>query len=109
MIHFTPTATKVLQDHLPESPNVGFRLLIRKSCSSIHYTLRHESNVKPTDELVEINDDIKLFIDAETFPLVDNTKVDFIEDHAKSGFTFDNPNIVMPSCSDCESSCQEAS
>ena len=103
MIHFTPTALDVLRRHLPESPDIGFRLLIQKSCSSIQYTLKHENQVWPDDESFELDDGIKLFVDAKTFPIVDNTRVDFTTEGAQSGFTFDNPNVVKPSCSSCES------
>lgn len=105
MINFTPSATAVLRRNLPESPDAGFRLLIKKSCSSVQYTLRQESEIQSNDELIELGDGIKLFIDAETFPMVDNTQVDFIEESAQSGFTFDNPNITKNSCSSCESNC----
>ncbi len=109
MLNFTPAATAVLRNHRPESPDAGFRLLVQKSCSSIKYTLRLEQEIKPNDKLIDLGDGIKLFIDAETFPMVDNTNVDFVEDAAQSGFTFDNPNITSSGCAGCESGCQEAS
>ncbi len=105
MLNFTPAATAILRTHLPESPDAGFRLLIKKSCSSVQYTLRQESEIQSNDELIELGDGIKLFIDADTFPLVDNTKVDFVEEASQSGFTFDNPNIFKSSCASCESGC----
>ena len=108
MIHFTSSAIKILQNHLPKSPDAGFRLLITRNCASIQYTLRQEESSLPNDEIVEIGEGIKLFIYADTFPLVDNTTVDFVEERTQSGFTFDNPNVIIPNCSSCESTCQEA-
>lgn len=105
MIHFTDSALDVLRQHLPELPNAGFRLLIQKCCSSLQYTLKHESEMWPDDKTFELEDGIKLFVDAQTLPVVDDTRVDFIQNGVQSGFTFDNPNVIKPSCSSCESTC----
>ena len=105
MLNFTPAATAILKDHLPESPEAGYRLMMQKSCSNVKYTLRLENEIRPNDELVELEYGIKLFIDAETFPMVDNTNVDFVEENNQSGFVFDNPNIAKSGCESCESGC----
>ncbi len=105
MINFTPSATEVLRNHLPDSQDAGYRLMMQKSCSNVKYTLRLEDEIRPNDELIELEEGIKLFIDSETFPMVDNTKVDFVEENNQSGFVFDNPNIAKSGCESCESGC----
>ncbi|THB75225.1 MAG: iron-sulfur cluster assembly accessory protein [Gammaproteobacteria bacterium] len=105
MLNFTSAATAILRNHLPESPEAGYRLLMQKSCSNVKYTLRLENEIRANDELVELEGGIKLFIDSETFPMVDNTKVDFVEENNQSGFVFDNPNITKSGCASCESGC----
>lgn len=105
MIHFTESATDVLRRHSPESTDAGFRLIMQKSCSCVQYTLRLEKEMKSNDEVIEIEDGIKLFVDSETFPMVVNTQVDFVEENSQSGFIFDNPNISKSGCASCGSGC----
>ena len=60
-------------------------------CSGFSYVMTFDQNDKPGD-LVSDYDGLKVALDAEAEPYIDNTVLDFNDDVTKRGFVFNNPN-----------------
>ena len=76
-------------------PNSRFRLKVKTGgCMGSIYTLAIEEvrEIEPGDRLLEIND-ISVIIDSESYPDLQDLKLDYAEDLMGGGFRFDNPNV----------------
>jgi len=62
-------------------------------CNGYEYAMNITS--KPShDDLVIQQDDITIYVDAESAPLLEGMVIDFIEGVMESGFKFTNPNAT---------------
>ncbi len=62
-------------------------------CNGYEYAMNTTS--KPSDDdLVVQQDDITIYVDAKSAPLLDGMVIDFIEGMMESGFKFTNPNAT---------------
>lgn len=75
-------------------------------CSGYQYGMSIAPSVEDGDELVELEDGVRVVIDQESKPMIAGAEIDYVEDLMKSGFTIYNPNAVS-SCA-CGSSFQAA-
>ncbi|MDR2260963.1 MAG: iron-sulfur cluster assembly accessory protein [Azoarcus sp.] len=94
MITLTPKAAAAIRRFMrgSETTVAGLRLLVRGGgCSGLQYGMRLEAG-KAEDDLEIDVDDIKIFVDPFTLPMVDAIHIDFIDSLAQTGFRFDNPN-----------------
>jgi iron-sulfur cluster assembly accessory protein len=68
----------------------GLRIIICPTGRDhLHCGLRLEQRAQPTDQVIDCGA-VKLFIDRESVPLVDDVTIDFIDDREVSGFRFTN-------------------
>ncbi|MGZ8409175.1 MAG: HesB/IscA family protein [Hyphomicrobium sp.] len=95
MVAFTDKAAEVVRRLITTSDDgaTGLRIMVDQGgCSGLQYMLGLERGAEPGDEVYDFGG-VKVFVDAETLPIVHNMQVDFIETLDRSGFVFDNPNV----------------
>ncbi|MDJ0555909.1 MAG: iron-sulfur cluster assembly accessory protein [Microcoleaceae cyanobacterium MO_207.B10] len=81
--------TKFLQDS-----NKGIRIsVVDGGCSGYEYSLNIANAPKEDDLLLE-KDNLQIFIDPKSAPLLDGVIVDYIEGLTESGLKFINPNAT---------------
>lgn len=77
-----------------ETPTAGLRIEVTDGgCSGLQYGLKLESETLENDEVLDYND-FKVFIDANSLPMLQGMTVDFLDSIEGSGFKFTNPNAV---------------
>ena len=62
-------------------------------CSGFSYVMGFDGTVKPGDVASEFHG-LKVILDADAVPYVDNTVVDFNDGVMNRGFVFNNPNAT---------------
>ena len=73
-------------------PSVGVRVGIRtKGCSGLSYTIEYADEKGKFDEVVN-DKGVTVLIDPKAVMFLIGTRMDYIEEKLKSGFTFVNPN-----------------
>lgn len=73
----------------------GLRVLVKTGgCAGYEYALGLEVEPATDDAVLAYGDDVKVFVDPVSLPLLDGVTVDFVEDLTGVGFRFDNPNAV---------------
>ncbi len=98
------TLTEKAQYHLRElllnsvsDSNVstkGIRLLASSGgCNGYEYGMEITSSPKPNDVVVEQNQ-VLIYVDAKSAPLLEGMVIDFVEGVIESGFKFSNPNAT---------------
>ena len=82
-----------------EAGTNGLRIMVDEGgCSGLQYALGLEKSACDGDSVFEF-DDIKVYVDFRSLPIIDGLQVDFVESVEASGFVFDNPNAKdMCSC-----------
>jgi iron-sulfur cluster assembly protein len=93
-ITLTERAARQIQAQLAKrGKGLGLRIGVKKSgCSGFGYTFDYADEVGTGDSLFESHD-AKLVVDAQSLPLLDGAKLDFVKDGFKQTFKFENPNI----------------
>jgi iron-sulfur cluster assembly protein len=77
-----------------ETPTAGLRIEVTDGgCSGLQYGLKLEPASLENDTVLDY-DSIKVFIDANSAPVLQGMTVDFIDSIEGSGFKFTNPNAV---------------
>jgi len=77
-----------------ETPTSGLRIEVSDGgCSGLQYGLKLDSQILENDEALDYND-FKVFIDANSLPMLQSMTVDFLDSIEGSGFKFTNPNAV---------------
>ncbi len=75
-----------------EDGAVGVRLAARKAgCSGFMYHVEFVSEVDSADRVFPVADDLSLYVDTESLPLVAGTEIDFVKDGLSRVFKFNNP------------------
>jgi iron-sulfur cluster assembly protein len=73
-------------------PSVGVRVGIRtKGCSGLSYTIEYADEKGKFDEVVA-EKGVTVLIDPKAVMFLIGTKMDYVEEKMKAGFTFVNPN-----------------
>ena len=70
-------------------------------CSGYQYGMALANEVEDGDEVIE-KDGVRFLVDQESVPLLAGSRVDYIDDVMKQGFSINNPNATQ-SCA-CGSS-----
>ena len=94
MLTFTESAQKAIGRFIKgsETPVEGLRVSVTGGgCSGLQYGLELEESAKSDDTIVEVND-LKVFVDPSSAPLLNGVTVDFLDSMEGSGFKFENPN-----------------
>lgn len=98
------TLTEKAQYHLRELllnsasdsnvPTKGIRLVASSGgCNGYEYGMEITSSPKPDDVVVEQNQ-VLIYVDAKSAPLLEGMVIDFVEGVIESGFKFSNPNAT---------------
>lgn len=96
MINLTETAISAVARFIAssENPTAGLRIEVTDGgCSGLQYGLRLDSQALENDEVLDYNQ-FKVFVDANSAPVINGMTVDFIDSIEGSGFKFTNPNAV---------------
>ncbi len=94
MLTFTASAQKAIGRFIKgaETPVEGLRVSVTGGgCSGLQYGLALEQTAKSDDTIVEVNN-LKIFVDPSSAPLLKGVTVDFLDSMEGSGFKFENPN-----------------
>ncbi|MEO0034242.1 MAG: hypothetical protein RLZZ501_265 [Pseudomonadota bacterium] len=95
MLSLTDRAVDVIRE-VCQGEYRGLRILVRKGCSGLTYSMGLEEQAAEDDEVVGVAD-VKLFIDPGSALWLTGATLDYIADSSMgSGFVFDNPNAVPP-------------
>lgn len=92
-ISLTPAAAERIRGYLAEQPGkLGFRFGVRKTgCSGWGYVADLADVQGPNDRVFE-DAGVRIFVDADSLPLVEGTRIDFVKQGLGSQFLFLNPN-----------------
>lgn len=95
-ISMTDTAVKHMLSKLKEHDNAaGIRVATKPSgCSGFMYILDIVTEPAATDVAVQINDDLTVYIDPESLPIVEGTTIDYVKEGLNSIVQFKNPNAT---------------
>ena len=93
-ISLTTSAADRVRSHLARRGHgLGLRLSIKATgCSGYSYVIDYADTARP-DDLVFEDQGVKLYVDPESFPVLDGTKVDFVRQGLNESFQFQNPNV----------------
>lgn len=92
-ITLTPAAAERIRSQIERRGHgLGLRLAVRETgCSGYSYVLDYADEAAPDDHLVEAHG-VKLFVEADSLPLLQGLTLDFRREGLNELFHFDNPN-----------------
>jgi iron-sulfur cluster insertion protein len=92
MVTVTEAAAKKIKEFLKDDPDaIGLRVYVKGGgCSGYSYGMKLEPT-QTEDDTVIVKDDIKVFIDPQSIPLIAGAEVDYVESLQGSGFAIKNP------------------
>ena len=96
MITLTESAINAVARFIANSemPQAGLRIEVTDGgCSGLQYGLKLDQASLENDEVLEY-ENFKVFIDANSVPVLQGMTVDFVDSLEGSGFKFTNPNAV---------------
>ena len=93
-ISLTTSAADRVRSHLARRGHgLGLRLSIKATgCSGFSYVIDYADTARP-DDLVFEDQGVKVYVDPESFPALDGTRVDFVRQGLNESFQFQNPNV----------------
>ncbi|TIX51642.1 iron-sulfur cluster assembly accessory protein [Alteraurantiacibacter aquimixticola] len=100
MIVLTDSAVKAVRQAIDQagSATAGLRIQVDAGgCAGYQYKMGLVSEPDPDDAVIG-KDEVAIYIDPVSQPLLAGTTIDFVVALEGSGFTFDNPNATN-SCS----------
>lgn len=75
-----------------DKPSAGIRVGVKSGgCSGMKYFVEYADEKNQFDEVIQ-EKGVTVFIDPKALMYLIGTKMDYIEEQFKSGFTFTNPN-----------------
>ena len=96
MIQMSNAATDAVKSAIARSGKEGaaLRIMVEAGgCSGYKYLIGLDTDARPDDAIVE-QDGVRVFIDAQSQPMILGLQVDFVSSLESSGFTFNNPNAT---------------
>ncbi|MFV9615961.1 MAG: HesB/IscA family protein [Gammaproteobacteria bacterium] len=73
---------------------IGLRLRVKTlGCSGYAYDIGFLDETEANDKIFEINRDIKIAVDENSYPIIKGTVIDFISEGLSHQFKFNNPNV----------------
>ena len=93
-ISLTESAAERVRDRLASRGHgIGLRLAVKPAgCSGFRYVVDYADEAR-ADELVFESQGIKVFVDRESLPAIDGTRIDFVRQGLNESFRFENPNV----------------
>ncbi len=101
MISLTDSALSAVKSAILRSgkEGAGFRVKAEAGgCAGYKYQIGLDTQEREGDTVVEAGDDVKVFVDSLSQPLLAGMQIDFVESLEGAGFVFENPNATN-SCS----------
>ncbi len=91
----TPEAIAHIRRQLQQNPDAeGFRLGVKRSgCSGFMYQVDLVETAGDSDHRFQVADDVSIFVDEESLPVINGTVIDFVKQGLNSVFRFNNPNM----------------
>lgn len=96
MLTLTENAQKAISRFIKgsETPVGGLRISVTGGgCSGLQYGMALEERANDEDAVIEI-EELKIFVDPLSAPMLNGVTVDFLDSMEGSGFKFDNPNAT---------------
>tara|TARA_B100001540_G_C15565179_1_gene532298 strand:- start:138 stop:476 length:339 start_codon:yes stop_codon:yes gene_type:complete len=97
LIKITDSARARIQKLMTRSDDksvIGIQIGVKNAgCSGMSYTMDYAKEIKPHDEVLEIND-IKIIIDSTAVMFLVGTELDYKDAKLESTFVFNNPNAT---------------
>ena len=92
-ITLTPAAADRVRSYLVDQPEkIGLRFGVRRTgCSGWGYKVDMARAADAQDRVFE-DGGVRIYVDADSLPLVDGTAIDFARQGLGEVFVFDNPN-----------------
>lgn len=85
---------RVVGKSATEAPAAGLRIMVSAGgCAGYQYRMGLVADADASDTVLDFQD-VKVFVDAESLPLLSGARLDFVEDISGSGFVFDNPQAA---------------
>jgi iron-sulfur cluster assembly accessory protein len=90
----TASAAEHIRKQLRQNPGAaGLRVSLKPSgCSGYMYVVNLVETPDSEDHQFQVADDINLFVDNKSLPLLNGTEIDFVTEGLNSMFQFRNPN-----------------
>lgn len=94
-VSLAPAALDRIRGYVAGSPGaLGLRFGVRRSgCSGWGYAVDLAREQKDDDRVFE-QDGVRIYVDADSLPLVDGTEIDFLKQGLNEQFVFRNPNVA---------------
>lgn len=94
-ISLTDNAANRVRSYIDKrGSGIGLRLGVRKTgCNGFSYVIDYAEQVEANDAVFE-QDGLKVVVDHDSLPLLDGTRVDFVQDGLNEMFRFENPNVA---------------
>lgn len=104
LVQLTQPAIEHVRAQLARQPSAkGLRLSVKSSgCSGWKYDLALAQAVNDDDVIVQVADDLAVFVDPASIDYVKGTQIDFAREGLNQVFRFSNPNV------DSECGCGES-
>jgi iron-sulfur cluster assembly protein len=96
MLTLTEAASRKLAEIMSKQaePVAGLRVFVQKGgCSGFSYGMSLATEVGAGDWVGEFGG-VKVLVDAESAPVLNGVRIDFVESLQGSGFAIENPNAV---------------
>lgn len=95
IISMTENAIKYFESRLKNESGNLIRLSTKQSgCTGYAYVLDSVDAIQDGDEVVDVNDNIKIAIAPNALELVRNTEIDYVKEGINGIVKFNNPNVV---------------
>lgn len=93
-ITLTESAAKQIQIQLAKrGKGLGLRVGVKKvGCSGFAYTFDYADEMRAGDQMFELNN-AKVVVDADSLPVIDGSRLDFVKEGLKQTFKFENPKV----------------
>lgn len=95
MITLTESAVNRVQDMVAKKESaLGLRIGVTESgCSGYSYALDFAETIAENDTVIE-QDGVKLVVDADSMPILDEMELDYVKEGLNQSFKFNNPNVI---------------
>jgi len=93
-ITLTESAARQIQSQLAKrGKGLALRIGVKKvGCSGLAHTFDYADEVRAGDHTFESHN-AKVVVDADSLPVLDGSRIDFVKEGLKQMFKFDNPNV----------------
>lgn len=94
-IALAPAALERIRGYLAADPAaLGLRFGVRRTgCSGWGYRVELARSAEAGDAVFD-QEGVRIYVDADSLPLVDGTRIDFLKAGLNEQFVFENPNVA---------------